>query len=260
MERIYWSDFISEKKSIFDKAAALTIGSFDGPHKGHESLFNSVLKAAEKKNLIPGLVTFTQALPGLKHPDDYLGDISTLEQRLLQFEEIGFSFVLLIDFNSDFMKISGQDFFKLLSEKLNLRYLAEGQDFHCGHKGLFGIKDIQIFCEQNGIEVDVCSLVQTEGKRISSSFLRQLIKNGRFSEASELLERPYQLQVTDFEKKEKEYIILRKNLKQVVPDAGKYQVLVNGNIPAELLINENLLLYLNAGEENLTVKTITFTK
>ena len=90
-----WNDIQNVKSDFFEKGSALTIGSFDGPHKGHESLFVSVLNAATEKNLISGIITFKQALPGLKHPVNYAGDIATLQQRLFQYENKGFDFVVV---------------------------------------------------------------------------------------------------------------------------------------------------------------------
>ena len=109
-----WNDIQNVKSDFFEKGSALTIGSFDGPHKGHESLFVSVLNAATEKNLISGIITFKQALPGLKHPVNYAGDIATLQQRLFQYENKGFDFVVVIDFNESFSHISGRDFFEIL--------------------------------------------------------------------------------------------------------------------------------------------------
>ena len=83
-----WNDIQNVKSDFFEKGSALTIGSFDGPHKGHESLFVSVLNAATERNLISGIITFKQALPGLKHPVNYAGDIATLQQRLFQYAHV----------------------------------------------------------------------------------------------------------------------------------------------------------------------------
>lgn len=237
-----WNDILNVKSDFFEKGSALTIGSFDGPHKGHESLFVSVLNAATEKNLISGIITFKQALPGLKHPVNYAGDIATLQQRLFQYENKGFDFVVVIDFNESFSHISGRDFFEILYKKINLRYIAEGQDFRCGYKGLFGIQEITDFAFKNGFEAAFLKLVQTDGQRISSSSIRKLVQNGEFSVVNELLERSFELYVkTDVSQDSKLVKIDRKLLKQVAPFSGEYKVLLNGKVNAVLRAEQNFL-------------------
>ena len=108
MHTFYWNriDFTSNT-SVVEKNSALTIGSFDGPHIGHEALFEAVFEAAAKQKLVPGIVTFIRPLPSFKQSSSYIGDIATLPQRLAGYEKRGFQFVLLIDFSYDFARMSG---------------------------------------------------------------------------------------------------------------------------------------------------------
>lgn len=237
-----WNSIQNLKSDFFEKGSALTIGSFDGPHKGHESLFISVLKAAEEKNLISGVITFKQALPGLKHPVNYAGDIATLQQRLFQYERKGFDFAVVIDFDEAFSHIKGNDFFEILSAKLNLKYIAEGQDFRCGYKGLFGIDEITDFAFRNGIEAEFLKLVQTDGLRVSSSSIRKLVQNGEFSVVNELLERRFELSVKIDVLQDSELVkIDRRLLKQVAPLSGEYNVVLNGSVQAVLKAKQDCL-------------------
>lgn len=234
MEVLSWSDLINSNKTFFEEGSALTVGSFDGPHKGHESLFVSVLKEAAIGGYVPGIVTFTQALPGFKHPEDYAGDIATLEQRLSEYEKRGFRFALVIDFDRAFSQIEGENFFKILMEKLNLKCIVEGVDFRCGHMGAFNMERITAFALENGIQSVFLNLVQTEGERVSSSIIRSLVQKGDFAKVNELLERKFELIVIN-----NEQLIIdndstvceipRSDFGQVMPVAGTYKVLINGD-------------------------------
>lgn len=233
MEVLSWSDLINSNKTFFEEGSALTVGSFDGPHKGHESLFVSVLKEAAIGGYVPGIVTFTQALPGFKHPEDYAGDIATLDQRLSEYERRGFKFALVIDFDKAFSQIEGEKFFKILMEKLNLKCIVEGVDFRCGHMGAFNMERITAFALENGIQSVFLNLVQTEGERVSSSIIRRLVQKGDFAKVNELLERNFELIIDN------EQLIIdndstvceipRSDFGQVMPVAGTYKVLINGD-------------------------------
>ena len=80
--------------SFFLDGTAISVGCFDGPHLGHKFLFSSVLKYSKDNHLKSGLVTFLRPLPSLKFKNEYLGDIATLNQRLSEYEKLGFDFRL----------------------------------------------------------------------------------------------------------------------------------------------------------------------
>lgn len=193
MKVFSWDDILKNKgcsslaADYFARGTALTIGSFDGPHLGHLTLFKEVLNYAEKNGLISGVVTFRKPLPSFKHASSYMGDISTLDERLAVFEKLGFDFSLVIEFDEDFANIEGGIFFEILRDSMNLAFLAEGVDFKCGHKGSYGKDQIERFCLENGLKCSFLPLVKKNGERISSSKIRELLCADSVEEANELL-------------------------------------------------------------------------
>ena len=191
-----------ESKALIDSlckgrhGTALTIGGFDGPHRGHETLFSAVLETAKKRNLAPGIVTFTRS-PGLeKKPFSYPGDVSTLNLRLARFGEKGFEFVLLIDFSGEFGKMSGGVFFDILVRTVCMRYVAVGPDFRCGHRLDTGLAEIAALSRKEGFCFDSIQQVELDGLRISSSAVRLAVQNADFSLAERLLGHPFLLDFT----------------------------------------------------------------
>lgn len=176
-----------ENQSYFEKGSAVSVGSFDGPHRGHFAIFRQVLSFAEKNGILSGLVTFEKPLSSIKEGAGYKGDISTLQERLEIFEKLGFDFVLVIHFDEKIRQIEGKDFFSILKEKLSLKFIAEGEDFHCGHNGSFAKPQIQSFCAENKISSMFVPLVKENGKRISSTLIRNLISEKNMAEANDLL-------------------------------------------------------------------------
>ena len=226
IERIFSGD--EQRPSLFEKGSAVTIGSFDGPHSGHDVLFNAVLGASELYGYVPGVVTFSQSLGGFKRPESYEGDLSTLEQKLELLDKKGMSFAVVIDFSTEFGKIEGQDFLSILMKSCGLRFLAEGRDFRCGYGGAFGMKEISEFSDRNGITVQFPEPVMYKKERISSSFIRSCIFRGDFYSASEMLGHRYTLDCsqTVWNQTENDLTAERKGFLQALPCDGIYDVMV----------------------------------
>lgn len=185
---------------FFKGGTGISVGSFDGLHLGHRFLLQELTTRCLERSIAPGLITFTRPLPAYKHSDDYTGDISTINQRLALFEELGIKFVFIVDFTQDFSGLKGVDFLNILKQKLNMKFIAEGIDFRCGYKGATDTQAIKYWAGQNGVDfsfVDPVYYTEADGKeeRVSSSYIRKMIQKGFFNTAKELLARPYQIDI-----------------------------------------------------------------
>lgn len=185
-----WSSITKNKRSVSSplgriepsaEGTALCVGSFDGPHLGHKALFTLLVNEAKKRRILPGAITFKKPLGGLA--------ISTLQERLDCMEEYGIKSVYVVDFSADFARISGSDFFAILKERLNCRFVAEGEDFRCGRGGAFGKKEIEAFCAAHDIECAFQKQVKIAGERVSSSRIRELLAAGDVNAANRMLGR-----------------------------------------------------------------------
>lgn len=231
MHTFYWNriDFTSNT-SVVEKNSALTIGSFDGPHIGHEALFKAVFEAASKQKLVPGIVTFIRPLPSFKQSSSYIGDIATLPQRLAGYEKRGFQFALLIDFSYDFARMSGTEFLNVLATFFSMRFIAEGKDFHFGYKGSCGKKEIEDFAHTGDLQTLFPNEVLYKGERISSSVIRQRIFNGNFAETECLLGHRFKIDMNGipFKKDSDNALVFEKSgFTQVLPEHGTYNVIAN---------------------------------
>lgn len=223
-------DLISQSL-YFSKGTALSIGSFDGLHLGHRFLLKTLVDAARERSLIPGVITFARPLPSVKHSEDYTGDISTLAQRLALFDGLGIDFAIVVDFNDSFASLKGTDFLTILLQKCNLKFLAEGIDFRCGYKGATDTQAIRYWAGNNGVEctfVDPVYYTEADGneERVSSSYIRSMIQKGFFSTVSELLERPYEIDLH------------QKEMVQVLPPDGVYHTMSPDGNSVRLQIKE----------------------
>lgn len=258
MKVFSWDDLGSVKQFLSHNlinSTCLTIGGFDGPHLGHEVLFEKVLsKKKSLKSSYAGVVTFARSPRGVKSENYYKGDLSTLSQKIHYFEKKGFDFCLVINFDSDFKKTSGIDFFNCLQGYCNMKFLSVGKDFRCGYKGAMGIKEISEYFETNNLELAICDDVFLDGKRISSSLIRDFIYTGDIVNAEKFLGRKYVLDCSNIKwNLTEENFLFTKKTNQVTPQNAKINVtlvtssekintFVNFNQDGILIIDKNKIL------------------
>lgn len=254
MKQFTWNDIQTYlntgiQDSYFSKGTGISVGSFDGLHLGHRTLLSQLVFNCKKNNLIPGVVSFKRPLPSIKHSGDYQGDVSTLEQRLKLFEELGIEFVIIIDFDDSFASILGTDFLNIMVNACNMEFICEGVDFRFGYKGATDVSAIKYFAEQNNIGTCfVNQVIYHEGtdeeERISSSYIRTMILKGFLSTVEELLSRPYSvlLPVNCFEKSENHYRLKKSSIHQILPPAGVYHCNSKSENPVRLEITEDYVV------------------
>ncbi|MCI6479265.1 MAG: FAD synthetase family protein [Spirochaetia bacterium] len=168
---------------------AVTVGAFDGVHRGHRALFDAVLSQHE----MSGVVTFRFPPKVKTMAESFAGSLSTLDQRLECFKALGMDFVLVIDFSGDFGRMRGDTFLQLLTDRLHMVYLAEGADFRCGYKGAVGIREIKEFAYSHGIVFQEVPSVMEGETKVSSSEIRKALLAGDTKKAATLLGYDYTL-------------------------------------------------------------------
>lgn len=201
MKTFSWNDIKnSDGLTLFPQGTGISVGCFDGIHLGHRTLLKVLVDECAARKLTPLIITFSKPLPGIKHTEDYMGDLCTLNHRLEFFEQLGINNVVIVDFDEDFAHIPGTEFLLMLKKCCNMRFIAEGIDFRCGYKGATDNQAIRYFCQQNDVGLQFVNPVYfregtDEEERVSSSFIRQMIQKGFFLTVNELLARPYELRL-----------------------------------------------------------------
>ena len=247
MKIIYWDDLIKEE-NMYPQGSAISIGGFDGPHRGHECILSAVLKAARKGGIPAGIITFFRSPRSVKAGNAYAGDVSTLEMRLQKFAEQGFSFTVLIDFSADFAKMKGTVFFDILIKTICIKYLAVGSDFTCGYRHDTGVGDLQRLAREKGFCFDsIEQLYSARHERISSSAIRQAVEQADFTLAKDLLGYPFFLDVSKIVRRKEGSVwsIEKSAVTQILPQNGQYSAcayLQTGVIiPVQVKVTDALL-------------------
>jgi riboflavin kinase/FMN adenylyltransferase len=166
----------------------LTIGNFDGVHIGHQALIKKLIAESKKRNLTPSVMTFEP------HPKEFFisenapSRLTTLREKLEFFLDYGIKKVFVCAFNQKFSNISSEAFMgQILKEQLKVQLLIVGDDFRFGSKRQAGIEDLK----KNAFELFEIPEIDLNGKRVSSTRIREGLKEGRIQEVNQFLGRPY---------------------------------------------------------------------
>ena len=207
MKVLGWDKIIeaNKQKKLLCEASAVTVGSFDGLHLGHRALISRMETYIKTCKVKPAKCAVTFSRPTrVKKDASYNGDILTLPLKLKIFAELGFDFVIVIDFSEKFARMSGQKFFEILVIKA-LEKLSAVYDF--------------VF--------DSIERVAADGLEVSSSAIRAAISKADFADAQKLLGYSFLLDISNvgFERLSPfEWIAKAENFVQVLPPSGVYAV------------------------------------
>ncbi|MCB9156245.1 MAG: riboflavin biosynthesis protein RibF [Caldilineaceae bacterium] len=182
-----------------ERPTILTIGNFDGLHRGHQALLHIMAElaaqAAAQQPDMPapaiGLLTFDPHPLAVLRPDKPI-QLLTLPQERIQFAaRAGADLGIIQPFTPEIAGLRAAEFMQLLRTHLNLQMLAVGPDFALGKGRSGNIERLGELGAELGYELHVIEPVDWNGKAARSSHIRQLLQTGEVAEAAELLSRPY---------------------------------------------------------------------
>jgi len=179
---IDWPHFLKNGFQIGEKKSSVTIGVFDGVHRGHQALIERVV--AHNADDVPAVITFRE-----NHKKEEAENIQTFSQKLAVFENMGIKITLAVDFTEEFKRMTGTEFLETLLKRGNVGFLAVGSSFCCGYQLDTNAAAIQKFFTAQNIPVEIVPEVLESGLPISSSRIRAAIANGDLALAEKMLGR-----------------------------------------------------------------------
>lgn len=167
----------------------LTIGAFDGLHRGHQKLITAVVERARGTNCLSALLTFHPHPAVVLVPERAPRYLTTLGEKMALLESLGLDLVLLLPFSRQVADTPARKFMEMVSAHLRLRELWVGPDFALGRNREGNVPRLRELGRELGYEVQVYEPVLEGEAIISSSRVRALLAEGRVREATELLGR-----------------------------------------------------------------------
>ncbi len=173
---------------------AVTIGVFDGVHRGHAMLIEHARNEAKTRGLGTGVVTFHPNPLAVLRPGSPFAYLTTLEQRVELLKATGVDWVAVVQFTSELSLVSAEDFARLLVEEAGMRLLVVGEDFALGRGREGDVPRLRELGTQLGFEVSPVPLLTNDSTgAISSTRVRRALAEGEMAEVTRLLGRPYSL-------------------------------------------------------------------
>lgn len=170
----------------------VTLGNFDGVHLGHQAIFRTVKEEAQKNNGEAVVITFEPHPLKVLAPQTCPPLLTPFRKKMMLIEKSGIETVLCIEFTLGFSKISPFDFIKnILIEKVKVKKIIVGYNFHFGRKQRGNVEILKQACKLFQVDVEVMEPLRIGSTTVSSSKIRELIKEGEVEEASKLLGRNY---------------------------------------------------------------------
>ena len=230
--------------------SAVTIGKFDGVHAGHRAVINELCSMAGPEGLVPTVVTFDRHPLALINPSAAPPALISNEQKLERLEAAGVEATLTLAFDAAFAAQTPEDFVRrVLVDALNARIVFVGSDFRYGHRGGGNLESLRAAGREHGFEVHLVDDVRArEGRRASSTWIREALALGDVREAAELLGAPATVRsvVVPGERRGRELGFptanLRPNPEGLIPADGVYAgwLTVEGvTYPAAISIGNN---------------------
>ncbi|GGC97310.1 bifunctional riboflavin kinase/FAD synthetase [Pontibacillus salipaludis] len=174
----------------------LAVGYFDGVHRGHQEVIRTAKQIADETGRTSAVMTFhPHPSVVLKKETQHVKYITPLEDKIKVFEDLGIDRVYLVEFNKDLAGLLPQDFVNHYFIGLHVSHVVAGFDFTYGRMGK-GTMDTLPTHGGEELSQTVVSKVTEHEKKISSTLIRESIKEGNISLANELLGRPYQIRGT----------------------------------------------------------------
>ncbi len=176
------------------RGSVLTIGNFDGVHKGHQAILQRLQNCADD-HLLPSTVMIFEP-----HPEELFNRgnpparLTRLREKLVQFKKYHVGRVVLVKFNQQFSQMKAEDFvLKLLIEKLGVKHLIIGDDFHFGYKRQGNYQILQKLAIEYQFNLENTHTLTLAEQRISSTSVRQALADGDMKKTELLLGRVYSM-------------------------------------------------------------------
>ncbi len=174
-----------------------SIGNFDGVHRGHQAMLNTLTSRARSEGVPAVAVTFDPHPIALLRPEAAPPPLTSIEHRAELLGRYGVDVTVVIPTDRPFLALTAEEFFnRVVRGELHAKGLVEGPNFFFGRNRSGNVTVLRSLCAAHGLEFDVVPPVTVDEQLVSSSVIRSLIEAGDLGHAVRLLGHPYRVRGT----------------------------------------------------------------
>ncbi len=176
------------------RGAVVTVGNFDGVHRGHQAMIAALLEQARTLKVPALAFTFDPHPIALLRPEFLPAALTTTERKLELLAELGVDATIVFPTDTAFLDLTPRQFFdEILLKRLQVSGMVEGPNFLFGHNRAGTVDTLRQFCTEKQLPLEVAAAVKVGDRIVSSSEIRGLIARGQVREATALLGRPHRV-------------------------------------------------------------------
>ena len=197
MPRIFSGTVFSsvEGVSLPENGCGITVGNFDGVHRGHQEIVRRLIESVRPLGLPSIAVTFDPHPAALLCPNQPKLSLTTIERRVSLLLALGLDAVCVVNTTPELLNLAAEQFYQeVLRQCFHPAAIVEGEDFHFGRNRQGTLAHLRRWAERDSIVLTEVSAVQVDGLAVSSSRIRALLEEGDVARAAELLVFPYTLE------------------------------------------------------------------
>jgi riboflavin kinase/FMN adenylyltransferase len=173
----------------------LTVGVFDGVHRGHQRLISEAVRQAHERHLPCVLLTFDPHPSEVVRPGSHPAQLTTLRRRAELAERLGVDVFCVLPFTPELSRTPADEFVhEILVERLHVAVVVVGENFTFGYKAAGDVDLLRLLGNRFGFVAEGHKLVTTDSLTFSSTYIRACIDAGDVSAAAEALGRPHRLE------------------------------------------------------------------
>lgn len=173
-------------------ASVVTIGVFDGIHRGHKTLISLATTKAREQQIPSILLTFNPHPLAVLRPDRMPPMLGSVRERADLAAELGVDHMLALSFNADMARLEPEEFFtQVLMDTLRARTVVVGKNFTFGYKAAGTTDTLKELGEKYGVEINVLPLLAEDGTVLCSTLIRNCLAEGNITRANWALGRLY---------------------------------------------------------------------
>jgi riboflavin kinase/FMN adenylyltransferase len=176
------------------RGGAVTIGNFDGVHRGHRQLVERLLERSAELPGPPLVLTFDPHPVRLLRPEQCPPPLTWTQRKAELLATLGVEWMVAYPTDRALLELSARQFYdQIVIEALGARALIEGPNFYFGHNREGSVAQLAEWSAESGVPLEVVAPIKSGGELVSSSRIRALVASGEVAQAADLLIAPYRI-------------------------------------------------------------------